>query len=435
MKPKQFFILLLALTLAACTPEFIPAPTMTPFPTATSAPTFTFATTPTSSLTPASLTLLITSTPTLLPVSAPPIGLHMAYIMGGNLYFQDGSNPAMQLTNSGEDWLPIFSDDGEKIVFMRGKEIHSINTDGSQEQVLVTNEILRAIDSSYSVSTGFLGLTAVSSTHLLLFSTQDFDGTLWHGDLFVVDTDTAEIKRLLLPEQGGDFYVSPDGKSIAIDTTEQIDVIDIRGETIYRNLLTYISSEPIFLSPGIHWMPDLTGLVVILPVPTYYESNEPPDYTVWHYALDGTPGKQVSLDPLPRGHYMAKVSPDGNWIIYNNYKQSAFYVGDLRTGHTELYESQLYVDYYDWSWSPDSKHFIYKAAGKLYLGSMTESPVVIGSGGFLGWVDSNHYLYYEDKTIVYGEIGGGQKIIFTGANQFFQNRSTFTFIFPETRIR
>ena len=42
----------------------------------------------------------------------------MAYSIDGNLYFQDGSNQPLQLTNSGEDWhLVFFSDDGEKIFF------------------------------------------------------------------------------------------------------------------------------------------------------------------------------------------------------------------------------------------------------------------------------------------------------------------------------
>jgi hypothetical protein len=134
---------------------------------------------------------------------------------------------------------------------------------------------------------------------------------------------------------------------------------------------------------------------------------------------------------------MAKISPDGNWIIYNNHEQNAFYLGNILTGRTEPYESQHYIDHYDWSWSPDSKHFIYRvAAGKqLSLGSTAQPPAVIGRGGFLGWVDSNHYLYYDNKAIVLGEIGGDEKVIFTGAHEFFQDRTVFTFISQDAQNR
>jgi len=64
----------------------------------------------------------------------------MAYVLEGNLYFQDGSNPPIQLTNRGEDRSPIlFSESGDKIFFFRGKiadALYSISTDGSNEQVL-----------------------------------------------------------------------------------------------------------------------------------------------------------------------------------------------------------------------------------------------------------------------------------------------------------
>ena len=42
----------------------------------------------------------------------------MAYTIDGNLYLQDGTNPPIQLTNDERrDHTPVFSDDGEKIVF------------------------------------------------------------------------------------------------------------------------------------------------------------------------------------------------------------------------------------------------------------------------------------------------------------------------------
>jgi hypothetical protein len=116
----------------------------------------------------------------------------MAYVIDGNLYFQDGSKPPVQLTDSGEDLQPVFTDDGEKIVFRHGKlseEIHSINIEGSQEQVLITSRLLMTLDTLYNESTYVHSLTVVPGTHLLLFGTQESLSNMprWNNDLLMVD--------------------------------------------------------------------------------------------------------------------------------------------------------------------------------------------------------------------------------------------------------
>lgn len=423
--PRHFWIIILVL-LVGCGKQ---ASNVTP----TTATTSTLATTSTPSPNPSPLP---TATPASLPISSPPDGLRMAYILDGNLYFQEGSNPAIQLTHSGKDFQPMFSDDGEKIVFFRGKdwekdELHSINRDGSQEQVLVTSNLLMAFDNSYTESTMPHSLTFVPGTHLLLFATQESEQR-WNNDLLRVDIDTAEIKGLLPPERIDCFYVSPDGKFIAIDTIGGIGVIDLGGKIIRRNLLTYTPSAPVFLPPGISWMPDSKGLIAILPVPTDYETSASgPSYTVWRYTLDGGKGVQIPLDVLPTENSMARVSPDTNWIIYNNNIQYAFYLGDLRTGATQLYEPSPVGFHYDRGWSPDSRHFIYH---HLFLGSVNGSPEFIGEGDFLGWIDVNHYLYYVDKNIVMGDINGSKEIILAD-REFFNSPFLFTFILPQTQKR
>jgi len=362
----------------------------------------------------------------------------MAYIMDGNLYFQDGSKPPLQLTHSLENWQPMFSDDGEKIIFLHGKdweEIHSINSDGGQEQVLVTKKLLMTLDtSSYDESTKIHSVTMVPGTHLLLFGTHFSlsNRPIWNNDLLMVDTDTAEIQRLLPPRQVNDFSVSPNGKFIAIDRIGQIDVIDLGGKIVRQNLLTYAPSEPSFLAPGISWRRDSIGLVITLPVPTVYETSASgPSYTVWRYRLDDGQGVQVPLDILPTDVYMATVSPDGNWILYNNNDQYAFYIGDLRAGSTQLYLPSTFVFHYERGWNSDNEHFVYSTApgSTLFLGSVNGSPELIGKGEFLGWIDTNRYLYYSDKNILMGDINGPKEIILAD-HEFFQSPSLFTFILP-----
>src|SRR5258706_7563464 len=123
-------MVLSAIQLAACG-----IATLAPTATATIPPSPTLPLVPTTIVQPT--TSLSTSTP--IPLSAPPDGLRMAYVVDGNLYYQNGSNPPLQLTR-GEPLA--FSEDGKKVFFTRGaisEDIYSINVDWSEEQALVMN--------------------------------------------------------------------------------------------------------------------------------------------------------------------------------------------------------------------------------------------------------------------------------------------------------
>ena len=183
----------------------------------------------------------------------------MAYINDGNLYFQDGSNPPIQLTYSGVDSTPIFSDDGEKIIFYRGlvpHELYSINIDGAQEQALVAGSLLEILGLGYDKFTEIISLAFVPGTHKILFNTRqlsqedidqkDFNrlGSKENFDLLSVDADTGEIKRLLPRGQGGNFFISPEGSLMAIQAKGHIDIVNVNGQTIRRNLVTYTPTHP-----------------------------------------------------------------------------------------------------------------------------------------------------------------------------------------------
>ena len=92
-------ILIIAIQLTACGAS-TPTPTVeimtTTQPTITALPILAPSITPTNTELPA--TPLDTSTPASIPISSPPDGLRMAYVIDGNLYFQDGSKPPLQLT-------------------------------------------------------------------------------------------------------------------------------------------------------------------------------------------------------------------------------------------------------------------------------------------------------------------------------------------------
>lgn len=446
LTPSRYYWIVLMILLVACRvlPEEL---------TPTSVPTLTMTTAP--SLTPVSPTptvLPVTPTPNSLPVSSPPDGLRLAYAVGRNLYFQDGSKPPLQLTDRGADSTPVFSDDGERLVFYRGlvpHDLYTINLDGTQERPLITGDLLASLGWGYDKHTEIISLAYVPGTHQILFNTRqlsqgDIDfgdinrpGSTSNLDLLSVNTDTGEIKRLLSPGKGGNFYLSPDGSMVAIQAKGRVDVIGINGGMIRSNLATYTPTQPYLLSPNVSWNSDSTELIVSLPAREIFDMSGPEAFTIWRYAVDGRTKTQLTFDPPPLDNCCA--SPDGNWFLYSYYHYpgktsetipSGLYLGDLQNNTVQLYDP-YYPDYH---WGLDSVHFVY-GAGTLFLGSIHEQPKLVGEGQFLGWLDNNRFLYYsfEDGMLSISEIGEVNIPILTSIPKglTLQGTDAFTFVFVE----
>jgi hypothetical protein len=356
----------------------------------------------------------------------------MAYIVEGNLYIQDGSKTPVQLTHSAEDQEPLISGDGRKVVFYRGTSadnIYVINADGSQEQLLLSNEILNAQGWTYDEATQvrtFRSLTFVPGTQTLLVNTyqierQNLELKYKNHDykigLLSVDINSGAIQQLLAPGLGGYFRVSPDGKLLSVVTPGHIDIFDIHGQITKRDLVTYTPTAPIALFPASQWLPDSNGILVFLPVEKQNEVGDIPIYAIWRYLLDGTTAVQIPLDPPPMGTGVL-ASPDKKWLLYNREPDAAqpgvpLYVGDLNSGRSKLYT----VDGFTRGWSPDSAHFIYEGNKReLFLGSLDQPPLYIDQGSFLGWVNAAYYIYAPIPNagkLIMGGIHGERIIIQT----------------------
>lgn len=394
-------------------------------------------------LSPTSAVVPVTSTPTSsFPMSSAPDELRMAYVIEGNLYFHDGSNQPIQLTFGGEERSPVlFSESGDKIFFFRGKisyALYSISTDGSNEQVLATNNLLVSLSSKYDESTVPCDPVLVPHTSFLLFQTcshPDEFTTIRNDDLFIINTATGQVKSLFALGQGGTYYVSPDGSMIAVDRLGYIDIVDINGKVLQPKLAKYTLSEPIPLAPQVFWKSDTSGLVIVLPTNTYYDTAPDPRYQVWSYSLASRATTQIDLTSVPVGTDPIRVSPDGNWILYTNYDDGLFYLGDLRDGHTQSLGSLQAV--FGYEWSADSTHFVYgvrqPGGRRISLGSVNSTPGLIGKGDFIGWLDDSRYLYTTDRTILMGEIGGKTTLILTGVptSLFPGNPAGFVFNYQQ----
>jgi hypothetical protein len=390
--------------------------------------------------------------------------LRMAYIVDGNLYVQDGSNSPKQLSNSGKSISPMFSDDGEKIIFYHGEindndSVFSINADGSLEQEIITTEWLATL----GVGTKAGHFAFVPNTNQILFNTYlcpKYDPSSDSGctvGLFLVDTDTGELKEIMPPTVGGwlpiggdalwirNFSISPDGKLLSIAHAGQIDIFDINGKVIHRSIMPYSPGMPFELYPRVYWFSDSSGLIVTLPAETEYFGpllGGDPVYTIWQYIFDGNVATQIPLDPAPAwihmdSNDMISISPNREWAIYftEDYK---VHKGNLLDGSTELLLPGLY--YLPMQWSSDNIHFANGAnPAEPILGSVNTPPGYI-FGAFIGWIDAKRFIYIpnpaerqENIQLLVGEIE--EKIILSyKSNVFVPGEAPYPYFFAFTNL-
>ena len=397
----------------------------------------TFAPTLTATLTP---TDHPSSTPTPPPFKALE-GLRATYIIDGNIYVQDSGKPAVQLTYVGQDSDPKFTDDGQKIIFFRAseskiKEIYCINSDGTDEYALITSKLLLNLGLGYDEITEANSPVIVTGTHQIIFNTQQLNyinvnntPSTPNADLLMADIDTGKIRQLLGIGQAGNFLISPNGKLVAIQKNDHINVINIdNGQTTRINLITY-SSPDAYLGlwwKEITWTGNSNELIVLPTNISGYPSIARV-HTVWRYTIYGSSGIEIKLNPPPSDNAFA-ISPDGNWIVYSytggqkaliNIRpdlvtwdpdtQLGIYLGNLHdgtskliyavqpdeTGHIDLLEEYA-------GWRPDSSYFMVVSGNNLYMGDIHGNFDFFRQGYTIVWIDNDHYLLPRG---LIGEVG------------------------------
>jgi hypothetical protein len=122
-------------------------------------------------------------------------------------------------------------------------------------------------------------------------------GPFSNHDLFILNTDTHKIKRLLPQGQGGNFYISPDGTMIVMDRQNAIDILGVDGKLMHSKVATYPHGEPFVLSSKMYWTADSSELILALPINKLYDTSLPPTYTIWRYSPASNTSVQVNLDP------------------------------------------------------------------------------------------------------------------------------------------
>jgi hypothetical protein len=229
------------------------------------------------------------------------------------------------------------------------------------------------------------------------------------GSIFLADTETGGIKKLADLVLSLDQYsnrrnvvLSPNGKMVAVASTEATDIYDINGKIVRHDILPFKPSTPDVLFPSLFWLPDSSGLIAALP--NTLGSSQAYDYvpasTIWRYSIKSNTAHQISLDPAPMFDTF-RVSPDGNWIVYGGlgYEPSV-YLGSLVDGRIKIVGEHIQAYFY---WGPDSQHFTTTTGGSE-LGSI-DAPTSTLTCQFEQWIDAHHFTCFNrDERIRIGEI-------------------------------
>lgn len=219
-------------------------------------------------------------------------------------------------------------------------------------------------------------------------------------------------------EQNSNFKISPDGSQVSVVSSGHLDILDMDGNFISQNILTYAPSTPIELIPVQYWLPDSSGLIVAIYDAVHISAPIPPtQYTVWRYEI-GRDAVQIHLTPHPILIYLEpQVSPDGKWLFYEGSESEkyALYLGNLSGGHTQFYAES--IDPGEIIWSRDSKYFSY---GSHWIGSVDGKSITI-RGIFLDWIDEARFSYVPSlpPQMTIGEIADGRVLSYDLSREYF----------------
>jgi hypothetical protein len=373
--------------------------------------------------------------------------LALVYSNAGDLWVSIGYNAPQQITSGHFDSYPLLSPDGSKVLFQRDAglspanlyrfELWVIGIDGSRERRLVSAEDLPgemgyALDAEEETMLDRLPqqIAWLDDNRRIAFNTllETGYGILSFYDLWIGDTETGEITRLLEDGTGGSFAYSPDGTRILVSDPGSVSVVNADGSE-RRLLVSYpfvnTASEYAY-TPQPVWTPDGShGLVAIASEDPFFTD---PYLTLWSLPLSGDVQELCSVP----GINLFNTMYDRLW---NTTRTVFAYIDDLLNLHLATLNGDS-LQVYDngdhfFGWSADDRCWIYRQAGEVMLDGvdLTAAPLELPTSDDnmdwfeLKWVSALDYValsgnYYEGMTLWTGRVGGDLRVIDTGVNSY-----------------
>jgi hypothetical protein len=366
--------------------------------------------------------------------------LRITYTDDGNVFLVEDTGPPRQLTTSGGAEQVLISSDGMKVAFTRrlpsngNAEIRSVNTDGTGETTLLSHTELDAL---YPLGS-FLHhdvsqITFIPGTHDLIFNTRSIPegpGLIKNDDLLMLNTDAGTLSKILPPDAGGDFSLSPDGTQVALVKPSTISLANIDGTNLRPDLISYspvmtYSEFQYYAQPV--WSPDGTMVSVAIPSPDPFAPTT--TATIWRFSSDGS--SVLNLGTTAGNFYFsqafgsASISPDLNHLAFLR-ETSTPNVQELWLANADGTGETLYStgDLQWLGWAPDSLHFAFSLGDptNIQLGRSGFAPIPLCGGIQFRWIDSRKYLCAVGSigawTLTLGEIDGSLTPLVSPAGDF-----------------
>ena len=276
---------------------------------------------------------------------APPSDLHVIYIREGNLWSWTEVSGSVQLTGTGDMSTARLSADGQLLAFVRGREVWTVNMDGTDARLLST-----------------------------------------------------------LENEGAALWFAPFKSSLAVSTRDHIDAINLANASS-TTVVTY-PAIPNSYYPEVVWSPDASGFKTVIPPQAETGQAELlfafTDGTVASLA-------KFSMAPLskglpcisPDGGYIIYIarSSDG--------KESLFLMDS--SGAKKPYgESAEALRAYGWLPDSKQFVYGEGNSQRTFLGNIGVPPleIPINLPLMVRWVDTEHYLALDNGDLVLGDLNG-----------------------------
>jgi dipeptidyl aminopeptidase/acylaminoacyl peptidase len=358
-------------------------------------------------------------------------GLRIAYIDGQrNLWIWDEGQEPLLLVGTNDVEKVRVSPDGERIVYTRSidrirESIWVIQPNGSGEKLLLDELAIAKIspvENAYAVVP--FQIRWITGTHRLAMSTWPiYDGmrTGFNKDLFILDAESGDIRQVFAQGEAGLFFLSPDGKRVALSHPGQIDLADVDGNNLQTGVLRFNAKyrgNPYLSFP--QWSPDSSHLRIAVPP----DPEIPHGGTViWEVQADGTNPLRlgeieadaltsVSFSPdLSRLTYLRKTGGDAPDAYLDLWITNAD-----GSGAVKKETGQLVLQ----SWSPDSRRFIYGIGNppRPMLGEASGDGILLSdirSAEQIRWIDAERVIFMvRNETswnIHMSEVGGVSRIL------------------------
>jgi hypothetical protein len=350
----------------------------------------------------------------------------LAYTNDGNVWTLSPDGSALQLTTSGDVVDLLLSDDRQLLVYTRQSaqsdlfEVRAAATDGSSDRQILSQE---ALDSLYPLDGALHFLTSqmefIPGTHVLLFNTRatfDGPGLVKNDDLYRLDVDTGEFIQIITRERGGDFTISPDGKTLALSQPDSIALASIDGSDLRPGLVTFqpvITYSEYQYYPIPVWAPDSTKFGVF--IPSSDPLAEEPGGTVWILPLEGAPR---SFPPIkgdvffPQSNGGSLLSPDLQTVAFlredDQGQAELLFLSNLDGSNSRLYEQG---DIHWIGWNEDGSLFAFRRSEtNLTLGRPGSNPQSLADGRSLRWQTPEIYVVQAGQrgawTLSLGHVDG-----------------------------